>query len=127
MFPCFGVPRGFSVLDYSSYAAQIAWWLEFFPPEQMFVVTSNALKDRDRQTQVRPCSTCCALRAMLAGAVATGTAGEWLSPTGLRTPIKFTMHVLPSWSLGEVVMGPRTVQAWRCACMALHGAGGSGL
>eukprot|EP00892_Ulva_mutabilis_P000115 jgi/Ulvmu1/10103/UM006_0053.1 len=52
LFPCFGVPRGFSVLDYSNYAAQIAWWLNFFPPEQIYVVTSDVLKDHVKRVKV---------------------------------------------------------------------------
>eukprot|EP00892_Ulva_mutabilis_P001583 jgi/Ulvmu1/11425/UM075_0091.1 len=52
LFPCFGVQRGFSALDYSSYAAQIAWWLQFFPPEQIYIVTPDVIKDPKRQMQV---------------------------------------------------------------------------
>ena len=43
------------VLDYvqvSNYAAQLAWWLAFFPPEQILILTSAELRDPARQVQV---------------------------------------------------------------------------
>ena len=61
LFPCFGVPRGFSVLDYSSYAAQIAWWLQFFPPEQLYIVTTETLHDENKRVTVRRAAPRCAV------------------------------------------------------------------
>lgn len=54
-------PRPFNdckpdVLNYvqvSNYAAQIAWWLAFYPPEQILIITSSELRDPDRQVNVR--------------------------------------------------------------------------
>ena len=43
------------VLDYlqvSNYAAQLAWWLAFFPPEQILILISAELRDPARQVQV---------------------------------------------------------------------------
>lgn len=58
-------PRPFNgckpdVLNYvqvSNYAAQIAWWLAFYPPEQILIITSSELRDPGRQVNVRthPC------------------------------------------------------------------------
>lgn len=43
--------------DYSAYAAQIAWWLAFFPPEQFLILTNDDLRDPRRRVRVRrPCS-----------------------------------------------------------------------
>jgi hypothetical protein len=45
--------RQFSVFDYSMYAPQIAWWLEFFPPEQIKILTSRQLKEPSQRIPVR--------------------------------------------------------------------------
>jgi hypothetical protein len=37
--------RRFTMLDASNYAAQIGWWLNFFPPERFVVVSSLELRD----------------------------------------------------------------------------------
>eukprot|EP00892_Ulva_mutabilis_P012512 jgi/Ulvmu1/9633/UM054_0065.1 len=39
------------IFDYSTYAAQISWWLHFFPPEQMLITTSDLLKDEKRRVE----------------------------------------------------------------------------
>eukprot|EP00892_Ulva_mutabilis_P011466 jgi/Ulvmu1/8692/UM047_0032.1 len=36
----------------SYYAAQIAWWLSFFPPERFLIITSQQLHDPKQQVQV---------------------------------------------------------------------------
>ena len=44
------------ILDYvqvSNYAAQLAWWLAFFPPEQILILTSAELRDPAQQIQAR--------------------------------------------------------------------------
>lgn len=58
--------------DYSAYAAQIAWWLAFFPPEQFIILTMDDLRDPRRRMRVRPpppyppirtCGCCTGLRS----------------------------------------------------------------
>lgn len=44
------------------YAAQLAWWLAFFPPERFLILTSSELHSREQQLQVRP-----ACRALVRG------------------------------------------------------------
>lgn len=41
------------LFDSSSYAAVLAWWLAFFPPEQILLMTSNELHDPSTRIQVR--------------------------------------------------------------------------
>lgn len=43
--------------DYSSYAAQLGWWLSFFPPEQFLVLTADDLRDPHRRLKVCPSRT----------------------------------------------------------------------
>ena len=76
MFPC--ERKQLNIFDYSTYAPQLAWWLHFFPPDQMLITTSDVLHDPDRRIEVcrstqhtarpqpsarRPCITapCCAI------------------------------------------------------------------
>jgi hypothetical protein len=40
-------------LQYGLYAAQIAWWLSFFPPERFMIIRQEDTKDRDRAVTVR--------------------------------------------------------------------------
>lgn len=48
-------------LDHGLYAAQLAWWLRFFPPEQFRVISSRRLRDPEARVQVRAArSACCA-------------------------------------------------------------------
>lgn len=39
--------------DYSAYAAQLAWWLAFFPPEQFLILTVDDLRSPRRRLRVR--------------------------------------------------------------------------
>jgi hypothetical protein len=43
----------FDPLDVSNYAAQLAWWLSFFPAERFLVLPSSALRNSAKQTEVR--------------------------------------------------------------------------
>ena len=45
--------RGFNMLDVSNYAAQLAWWLSFFPPERFIVVSSLELRHQESRLKVR--------------------------------------------------------------------------
>lgn len=47
--------RGFNMVDVSNYAAQIGWWLNFFPPERFIVVSSLELRNEEGRITVRPC------------------------------------------------------------------------
>ena len=47
----------YNVLSAGHYAAQLAWWLQFFPPERFMVVTSAQLVDNKARTQVQPNSS----------------------------------------------------------------------
>lgn len=40
----------------SYYAAQLAWWLAFFPPERFLILTSTELHSPDSQLEVRAAS-----------------------------------------------------------------------
>ena len=57
--PCERVLRGrgtqvaHKVLAAGSYAAQLAWWLQFFPPERFMVITATQLEDEPQRLQVR--------------------------------------------------------------------------
>lgn len=78
---CVSEPKLMTFVQYSSYAAQIAWWLAFFPPEQFLVLTISELRDPARRVKVRsghaislclmcgPClqnwHSCCSLVIML--------------------------------------------------------------
>eukprot|EP00892_Ulva_mutabilis_P001893 jgi/Ulvmu1/11704/UM008_0115.1 len=42
-------PPRMQLTDYSSYAAQLAWWLAFFPPEQFLILTTDDLRDPKRR------------------------------------------------------------------------------
>jgi hypothetical protein len=44
---------GFGMLDVGQYAAQLAWWLNFFPPERFLVVSSLELRDDASRLKVR--------------------------------------------------------------------------
>lgn len=46
-------PESLNYVQVSNYAAQLAWWLAFFPPEQFLILTSAELHDPDRQVNVR--------------------------------------------------------------------------
>lgn len=39
--------------QYGLYAAQIAWWLSFFPPEQFMILTQEEIEDSDSALDVR--------------------------------------------------------------------------
>jgi hypothetical protein len=47
--------RGFNMVDVSNYAAQIGWWLNFFPPERFLVISSLELRSEHGRIKV-----CCA-------------------------------------------------------------------
>lgn len=50
---CGTAPKLMTFVQYSSYAAQLAWWLAFFPPEQFLILTVSELRDPSQRTQVR--------------------------------------------------------------------------
>lgn len=39
--------------QYGLYAAQIAWWMSFFPPDSFLILTREELMDPDRVFKVR--------------------------------------------------------------------------
>lgn len=49
---CGAAPKLMTFVQYSSYAAQLAWWLAFFPPEQFLILTSSELRDPSQRAQV---------------------------------------------------------------------------
>ena len=42
----------YGFIDHGMYGAQLAWWLQFFPPEQFLVVSSGQLWDPHERIQV---------------------------------------------------------------------------
>jgi hypothetical protein len=42
----------FGFTQHGLYAEQIAWWLQFFPPEQFMIVSATQLRDPEQQIQV---------------------------------------------------------------------------
>lgn len=47
-------------LDHGLYAAQLAWWLRFFPPERFLIISSWQLHDPVERIRVRcSCCACC--------------------------------------------------------------------
>eukprot|EP00892_Ulva_mutabilis_P001536 jgi/Ulvmu1/11383/UM075_0045.1 len=44
-------PKLLTFVQYSSYAAQIAWWLAFFPPEQFLILTIAELRNPARRVE----------------------------------------------------------------------------
>jgi hypothetical protein len=53
-FSCY-VPH-FKFIDQSKYAAQLAWWLLFFPPERFLIVSSWQLRDPYEAAKVTFCT-----------------------------------------------------------------------
>jgi hypothetical protein len=47
-------------IDHGLYAAQLAWWLSFFPPERFLIISAWQLHDLDEA--VRVCCCCLLLR-----------------------------------------------------------------
>jgi hypothetical protein len=43
----------YNAVDVSNYAAQIAWWLNFFPPERFMVISSSELQKEENRLRVR--------------------------------------------------------------------------
>jgi hypothetical protein len=43
----------YTFLDHALYAAQLAWWLQFFPPSRFLVVSSWQLRDPIERVKVR--------------------------------------------------------------------------
>lgn len=43
---------GFGKVSVSNYAAQLAWWLNFFSPDRFLIVSSDVLRDKDSSLQV---------------------------------------------------------------------------
>jgi hypothetical protein len=44
---------GYGFMDHGLYAAQLAWWLQFFPPEHFLIVPSAELWDEAERLEVR--------------------------------------------------------------------------
>ena len=44
----------YGLIDHGLYAAQLAWWLRFFAPEQFLVVSTGQLRDASQRVQVLP-------------------------------------------------------------------------
>lgn len=42
-------------LDHGLYAAQLAWWLQWFPADRFLVLSSNELRTNEGALNVRPC------------------------------------------------------------------------
>lgn len=40
-------------IDHGLYAAQLAWWLRFFPPEQFLIISAWQLRDEFERIRVR--------------------------------------------------------------------------
>jgi hypothetical protein len=57
-FPLCSKTYGFNMLDVSNYAAQLAWWLAFFPPERFIVVSSQELRNEESRIKVMPTCAC---------------------------------------------------------------------
>ena len=63
-----GNPTRFRHAVSSAVAAQIAWWLAFFPPEQILILSAAELHDPARARAVRRPRPCCASRLSRYGA-----------------------------------------------------------
>ena len=46
----------FGFIEHGLYAAQIAWWLQFFGPERFMIISASQLRDPEQQLQVRDTS-----------------------------------------------------------------------
>jgi hypothetical protein len=44
--------RQFGPVHYGLYAAQLSWWLAFFPPQQFFFITSSQLQSKEQRIEV---------------------------------------------------------------------------
>jgi hypothetical protein len=44
---------GVPITQYGLYAAQIGWWLSFFPPEQFMILTQEQIEDPEQALPVR--------------------------------------------------------------------------
>ena len=42
----------FGFIDNPKYGAQLAWWLQFFPPEQFLIVSAWQLRDPEESVKV---------------------------------------------------------------------------
>lgn len=45
---------GFGMLSVSNYAAQLAWWLNFFTPDRFLIISSQELRDEESSMKVLP-------------------------------------------------------------------------
>ena len=49
---------GFGALSVSNYAAQLAWWLNFFTPDRFLIISSRELRDEENRLKVRLLENC---------------------------------------------------------------------